>query len=207
MLNLDDFWHLILIYYAIAINIVHPAMIAFIWVEFIFEMGLIVPSNQPISFTLSIKDLKLYLKRCFSTNLKAHKSFSLGVPAEVTSMAIRNSLKSIVPLLSASKVRKTFWQNFSASPDGKNILYMSMKVCGVSLPLGQSCRKPAYHSLLRWLNITEANATKKRSSPSVRRGNIYINIMFSLSFPVQLYENGNETFGWVFICLAASPHQ
>ena len=31
-------------------------------------------------------------------------------------------------------------------------------------------------------------------------------LLFSLrDFPVQLYENGNETLGWVFICLAASP--
>ena len=89
------------------------------------------------------------VKACYSQHLKAHKSFSLGVPAEVTSIAIRNSLKSIVPLLSASNVRKTFWQNFSASPDGKNILYMAINVVGVSLPLGQSCRKPAYHSLAR----------------------------------------------------------
>ena len=71
-------------------------------------------------------------------DLKAQSSFSLGVPAEVTSIAIRNSLKSIVPLLSASNVRNTFSQNFSASPAGKNILYMSQKVWGVSLPLGQS---------------------------------------------------------------------
>ena len=201
MLNLDNFWHLILIYYAIAINVVHPAMIAFIWVEFIFEMGTdssIEPTNIFYTFYKRSKTLS---KRCFSTDLKAHKSFSLGVPADVTSMAIRNSLKSIVPLLSASKVRKTFWQNFSASPDGKNILYMSMKVWGVSFPLGQSCRKPAYHSLLRWLNIT----LRQRSDLRRRGEIIYINIMVSLSFPVQLYENGNETFGWVFICLAASP--
>ena len=80
--------------------------------------------------------------------LKAHNNFSLGVPADVTSMAIRNSLKSIVPDLSASKVLKTFWQNFSASPEGKNILYISMNVPGVNFPLGQSCKNPAYHSLI-----------------------------------------------------------
>ena len=139
----------------------------------------------------------------FSTDLKAHKSFSLGVPAEVTSMAMRNSLKSIVPLLSASNVRNTFWQNFSASPDGKNILYMSMKVWGVSFPLGQSCRKPAYHSLLLWwLNIT----MRQRCDNLLRRRKHTNNYVFFLwDFPVQLYENGNETFGWVFICLAASP--
>ena len=49
------------------------------------------------------------------------------------------TLKSIVPLLSASKVLKTFSQNLSASPAGKNILYISQKVFGVSFPLGQSC--------------------------------------------------------------------
>ena len=49
------------------------------------------------------------------------------------------TLKSIVPLLSASNVLKTFSQNLSASPAGKNILYISQKVFGVSFPLGQSC--------------------------------------------------------------------
>ena len=117
-------------------------------------------------------------------------------------MAMRNSLKSIVPLLSASNVRNTFWQNFSASPDGKNILYMSMKVCGVSFPLGQSCRKPAYHSLLLWwLNIT----TMRQKCDNLLRRKHTNNCVLFCDFPVQLYENGNETFGWVFICLAASP--
>ena len=106
--------------------------------------------------------LKSFEKSLFCY-LKAHNNFSLGVPAEVTSMAIRNSLKSIVPDLSASKVLKTFWQNFSASPDGKNILYISMNVPGVSFPLGQSCKNPAYHSLINELIINQ----RKRSAAFV----------------------------------------
>lgn len=38
-----------------------------------------------------------------------------------------------------SNVRKTWSQNSSALPDGKNILYMSTNFAGVSLPFGQSC--------------------------------------------------------------------
>lgn len=38
-----------------------------------------------------------------------------------------------------SNVRKTWSQNSSALPDGKNILYMSTNFAGVNLPLGQSC--------------------------------------------------------------------
>ena len=43
----------------------------------------------------------------------------------------------------------------------------------------------------------------KEAIISIKRRN---HLLLSLwDFPVQLYENGNETFGWVFICLAASP--
>ena len=45
------------------------------------------------------------------------------------------TLKSILPLLPESNVLKTFSQNFSASPAGKNLLYISQKVVGVSFPL------------------------------------------------------------------------
>ena len=44
--------------------------------------------------------------------LNAQASFSSGVPAEVTWSASMNSLKSIVPLLSVSKVLKTFYLHF-----------------------------------------------------------------------------------------------
>lgn len=59
-------------------------------------------------------------------------------------MPIRNfqrllTLKSIYPFLSMSKVRKTWSQNSSALPEGKNILYMSTNLAGVNRPLGQSC--------------------------------------------------------------------
>ena len=108
----------------------------------------------------------------FFNYLKAHNNFSLGVPAEVTSIAIKNSLKSIVPLLSASNVRKTFWQNFSASPEGKNILYISMKVPGVSFPLGQSCRNPAYHSLI--------DNNKHRLEIRIKQDILYVELGFCL---------------------------
>ena len=49
------------------------------------------------------------------------------------------TLKSMYPFLSMSNVRNTWSQNSSAFPDGKNILYMSTNLAGVSLPLGQSC--------------------------------------------------------------------
>ena len=42
-----------------------------------------------------------------ATYLKAQLSFSSGFPEDVTSMASRNSLKSMNPFLSVSKVRKT----------------------------------------------------------------------------------------------------
>lgn len=49
------------------------------------------------------------------------------------------TLKSIQPFLSMSNVRNTWSQNSSAFPDGKNILYISTNLAGVSLPFGQSC--------------------------------------------------------------------
>lgn len=52
---------------------------------------------------------------------------------------IVNTLKSIYPFLSISNVRKTWSQNSSAFPDGKNILYISTNFAGVKRPLGQSC--------------------------------------------------------------------
>ena len=114
----------------------------------------------------------LYIKIFKNYHLKAHNNFSLGVPADVTSMAIKNSLKSIVPDLSASNVRKTFWQNFSASPEGKNILYISMKVPGVSFPLGQSCRNPAYHSLI--------DNNKHRLEIRIKQDILYVELCFCL---------------------------
>lgn len=38
-----------------------------------------------------------------------------------------------------SNVRKTWSQNSSALPEGKNILYISTNLAGVSRPFGQSC--------------------------------------------------------------------
>ena len=52
---------------------------------------------------------------------KAHSSFCSGLPADVMLMANRNSLKSILPLLSESNVLNTCSQNFSAFPWGKKL--------------------------------------------------------------------------------------
>ena len=97
--------------------------------------------------------------------LNAHLSFSSAVPALVTSIAKRNSLKSINPFLSVSKVLKTWSQNCSAFPLGKNILYMSTNFTGVSLPLGQSCLKPLYHSLIVFSSYLVWAFKNSRSSP------------------------------------------
>ena len=78
--------------------------------------------------------------------LNAQASFSSGVPAEVTWSASMNSLKSIVPLLSVSKVLKTFSLNFSAFPPGNILEYISTNCVLVSSPSGQSSRNPWYHS-------------------------------------------------------------
>lgn len=51
------------------------------------------------------------------------------------------TLKSMYPFLSMSKVLKTWSQNSSAFPDGKNILYISTNLAGVRRPLGQSLWK------------------------------------------------------------------
>ena len=78
--------------------------------------------------------------------LNAQASFSSGVPAEVTWSASMNSLKSIVPLLSVSKVLKTFSLNFSAFPPGNILEYISTNCVLVSSPSGQSSRNPWCHS-------------------------------------------------------------
>ena len=77
---------------------------------------------------------------------KAQLSLSSGDPAEVTCRARRNSVKSIVPLLSVSKVLNACLLNCSALPLGNTWLYIEMKVSGVSWPEGQSFLNPACHS-------------------------------------------------------------
>ena len=57
----------------------------------------------------------------FGSYLKAQFSFSSGFPDEVTSIANKNSLKSINPFLSVSKVRKTWSQKSLAFPVGKHL--------------------------------------------------------------------------------------
>ena len=69
---------------------------------------------------------------------KAHSSFCSGFPADVMLIASRNSLKSILPLLSASNVRNTCSQNFSALPSGKKLAYTSRNFERVNWPFGQS---------------------------------------------------------------------
>ena len=86
--------------------------------------------------------------------LKAHFSFSSGVPALVTSMAKRNSLKSMKPFLSVSKVRKTWSQNCSAFPEGKNILYMS-----TNLTVFEMSARYDQHSLFNYYLADLSNTT------------------------------------------------
>ena len=54
--------------------------------------------------------------------LNAQPNFSSAVPLEVMSIARRNSLKSMYPLPSVSKVRKMWSQKSLAFPLGKHWL-------------------------------------------------------------------------------------
>ena len=80
--------------------------------------------------------------------LKAHSSFSSGDPELVMSVAIMNSLKSMVPLLSLSNMRNIWSTKVELSPPGRIWLHISTITFLVSCPSGQSCRNPRYHSLL-----------------------------------------------------------
>ena len=70
--------------------------------------------------------------------VKAQLSLLLGSPPDVMLMASRNSLKSILPLLSPSNDRKTWLQNLSGFPVGKNVEYTSRNLVLDSNPSGQS---------------------------------------------------------------------
>lgn len=82
--------------------------------------------------------------------LNAHFSFCSSLPREVTLRAMMNSLKSIVPSPLVSKVRKTCSANFDASPYGKKFAYIFLNSSTVKWPVGQSFRKPLYHSWSSW---------------------------------------------------------
>jgi len=64
------------------------------------------------------------------------------------SVAIMNSLKSMLPLPSLSNMRKIWSTKTCALPAGKIMLYMSKILVLLSVPSGQSTRKPLYHSLI-----------------------------------------------------------
>lgn len=70
--------------------------------------------------------------------VNAQFSLLLGSPPDVMLMASKNSLKSILPLLSPSKERKTWLQNLSGFPVGKNVEYTSRNLAFDSNPSGQS---------------------------------------------------------------------
>ena len=72
------------------------------------------------------------------SHLKAHCSFSSGVPVLVTSIANKNSLKSTKPFLSMSKVLKTWSQNSFTFPPGKHFVYIFLNELAVNFPSGQS---------------------------------------------------------------------
>ena len=70
--------------------------------------------------------------------LKAQFSLSCGFPPDVILIANKNSLKSILPLLSSSNDRNTCSQNLSGFPVGKNVVYTSKNLFFDSKPSGQS---------------------------------------------------------------------
>ena len=67
-------------------------------------------------------DLKIVDDSFSKPYLKAQFSFCSGDPAEVTSIARRNSLKSMNPLLSLSNVLKTWEQKSSAFPANHQLM-------------------------------------------------------------------------------------
>ena len=79
-----------------------------------------------------------------------HLSFSSGSPEEVISVARTNSLKSIVPLLSRSKIRNRWSTITAGSSFGKILRYMLWRSTFRSTPAGHSFRKLLYHSLNKW---------------------------------------------------------
>ena len=80
--------------------------------------------------------------------LKVHFSFSSGSPEAVISVARTNSLKSIDPLLSRSKIRKRCSIiTVGSSSFGKIRRYMSNKSSFRKTPSGHSFRNLLYQSL------------------------------------------------------------
>ncbi len=76
------------------------------------------------------------------------------------------TLKSMNPFLSMSNVRKTWSQNSSAFPLGKNILYISTNLAGVRRPLGQSCCSA--HSIRPTGDKIKSSNNNRRSKRRVR---------------------------------------
>lgn len=96
----------------------------------------------------SISCLEMYPLPSRSYMENAHLSFCSSLPLDVTERAHRNSRKSIVPSPLASKVRKTCSANLLASPYGKKLPYIFLNSSTDKCPLGQSFRKPLYHSCI-----------------------------------------------------------
>ena len=76
----------------------------------------------------------------------AQFNFCDGLPPDVILIASRNSLKSILPLLSLSNDLNTCSQNWLGFPAGKNVEYTSKNLVFDSKPSGQSLWKTKiYH--------------------------------------------------------------
>lgn len=96
----------------------------------------------------NISCLEMYPLPSKSYIEKAHLSFCSSFPLDVTERAHRNSRKSMVPSPLASKVRKTCSANLLASPYGKKLPYIFLNSSTDRCPLGQSFKKPLYHSCI-----------------------------------------------------------
>lgn len=98
------------------------------------------------------------------------------------------TLKSMYPFLSISNVRKTWSQNSSALPDGKNILYMSTNLAGVKRPLGQSCCN------LKCLLVSAVILIKERWKRYVTLNPLYHSFIVTSSYRVCVFKNSMSSF-------------
>lgn len=125
-----------------------------------------------ILFTVTISSiscLEMYPLPSRSYIENAHFSFCSNLPLDVTDRAQRNSRKSIVPSPFASNVRNTCSANLLASPYGKKLPYIFLNSSTDKWPLGQSFRKPLYHS---WIS---ASATQAKHIQLIKLNRMYKN--------------------------------
>ena len=101
--------------------------------------------------------------RALKLTRNVHLSFSSGSPEEVISVARTNSLKSMVPLLSRSKMRNRWSTITVGSSFGKIFKYMVCRSAFLKTPDGHSFKKRLYHSLENqfWLWKLQVKVTQK----------------------------------------------